>query len=161
MHIGIGGSALGPHLLVDALGADGDGPEVHVASNIDGATLARVFAACNPAETLLIAGSKTCTTQETLANLATAQAWLDRNAVPNPGGRVIAVTAAPQKARAHGIAEILPFAETVGGRYSLWSAVGLPLAIRCGPAAFEALLDGAHAMDRHFLDCLLYTSRCV
>jgi glucose-6-phosphate isomerase len=150
IHIGIGGSALGPQLLVDALGTGGDGPEVHVAANIDGAALARAFAACNPAETLLVAVSKTFTTQETLTNLDTALAWLSANGVADPMQRVIAVTAAPAKAQARGIAEILPFAESVGGRYSLWSAVGLPLAVRCGPDAFEQLLDGAHAMDRHF-----------
>ncbi len=151
IHIGIGGSALGPQLLVDALGDRGDGPEVHVAANIDGTALARAFAACNPAETLLVAVSKTFTTQETLTNLDSALQWLEASGVTDPIGRVVAVTAAPAKAAARGITEILPFAESVGGRYSLWSAVGLPLAVRCGPAAFEALLDGAHAMDRHFL----------
>jgi len=151
IHIGIGGSALGPHLLVDALGAAGDGPQVHVAANIDGAALARAFAAADPAETLLVAVSKTFTTQETLTNLASALGWLSANGVADPVSRVIAVTAAPEKARAAGIAEILPFAQTIGGRYSLWSAVGLPLAARCGPDAFEALLDGARAMDKHFL----------
>ena len=155
IHIGIGGSALGPQLLVDALGTGADGPEVHVAANIDGAALARAFSACNPLETLLIAVSKTFTTQETLTNLQSALGWLEAQGVANPISRVIAVTAAPDKARAHGIVEILPFAESVGGRYSLWSAVGLPLAIRCGPAAFTALLEGAHAMDRHFLEAPL------
>ncbi len=152
IHIGIGGSALGPQLLVDALGTGADGPEVHVAANIDGAALARAFDACDPAETLLIAVSKTFTTQETLTNLKSALDWLAGHGVADPVRRVVAVTAAPDKAKAHGITEVLPFAESVGGRYSLWSAVGLPLAIRCGPAAFEALLDGAAAMDRHFLD---------
>ncbi len=151
IHIGIGGSALGPQLLVDALGTRGDGPDVHVAANIDGAALARAFAACNPAETLLVAVSKTFTTQETLTNLESALGWLAAGGVADPISRAVAVTAAPGKAGASGIAEILPFAESVGGRYSLWSAVGLPLAVRCGPDAFEALLDGAHAMDRHFL----------
>jgi glucose-6-phosphate isomerase len=151
IHIGIGGSALGPQLLVDALGAGADGPEVHVAANIDGAALARAFAACNPAETLLIAVSKTFTTQETLTNLDSALRWLADAGVADPVRRVVAVTAAPARAEARGIAEILPFADSVGGRYSLWSAVGLPLAVRCGAQAFEALLDGAHAMDRHFL----------
>jgi glucose-6-phosphate isomerase len=151
IHIGIGGSALGPQLLVDALGGSGDGPHVHVAANIDGAALARAFAAADPAETLLIAVSKTFTTQETLTNLKSALDWLAANGVVDPINRVVAVTAAPDKARAAGISEILPFSESVGGRYSLWSAVGLPLAVRCGPDAFEALLDGAYAMDRHFL----------
>ena len=161
IHIGIGGSALGPQLLVDALGTCGDGPEVHVAANIDGAALARAFAACDPRETLLIAVSKTFTTQETLTNLRSALGWLEVNGVGNPISRVIAVTAAPEKARAHGISEILPFAESVGGRYSLWSAVGLPLAIRCGPDAFTALLEGAHAMDQHFLETPLMTNAPV
>jgi glucose-6-phosphate isomerase len=151
VHIGIGGSALGPQLLVDALGTGADGPQVHVAANIDGAALARAFAAADPAQTLLVAVSKTFTTQETLTNLKSALAWLEAAGVADPISRVVAVTAAPDKARAMGIAHVLPFAETVGGRYSLWSAVGLPLAVRCGPAAFEALLDGAAAMDRHFL----------
>ncbi len=161
IHIGIGGSALGPQLLVDALGTTGDGPEVHVAANIDGAALARAFQHCDPAETLLIAVSKTFTTQETLTNLTSALGWLEANGVQNPISRVIAVTAAPDKAKAHGIAEILPFAETVGGRYSLWSAVGLPLAIRCGPEAFTALLEGAYAMDRHFLEAPLLANAPV
>jgi glucose-6-phosphate isomerase len=151
IHIGIGGSALGPQLLVDALGTEGDGPEVHVAANIDGAALARAFATADPATTLLVAVSKTFTTQETLTNLASALAWLTAAGVANPISRVVAVTAAPEKAAAHGITAVLPFAESVGGRYSLWSAVGLPLAVRCGPAAFEALLDGARAMDGHFM----------
>ncbi len=151
IHIGIGGSALGPQLLIDALGRDGDGPAVHVAANIDGEALHRAFAACDPATTLLVAVSKTFTTQETRTNLATAQRWLLDNGVANPAERTIAVTAAPARAIGAGIPHILDFAESVGGRYSLWSAVGLPLAIRAGPAAFQALLDGAHAMDRHFL----------
>jgi glucose-6-phosphate isomerase len=154
IHIGIGGSALGPQLLLDALGAGGDGPAVEVAANIDGGALARTFAAADPARTALIAVSKTFTTQETMLNLATARAWLTAHGVADPMARVIAVTAAPDKAIAAGVPpeRVLPFAASVGGRYSLWSAVGLPLAIRCGPTAFEALLDGAAAMDRHFLD---------
>ena len=156
IHIGIGGSALGPQLLVDALGdpalgGPGDGPMIHVAANIDGGALARAFAAASPPTTMIVAVSKTFTTQETLTNLAAALDWLKTYGVADPVGRVIAVTAAPEKAKGQGIAEILPFAESVGGRYSLWSAVGLPLAIRCGPEAFSALLDGAHAMDTHFL----------
>lgn len=152
IHIGIGGSALGPMLLVDALGANGDGPEVHVAANIDGLALARAFAACDPAQTLLIAVSKTFTTQETMTNLQSACDWLTAHGVPEPMQRVLAVTAAPGRAVAAGVPEgsILGFAESVGGRYSLWSAVGLPLAIRCGWPVFEALLDGGHDMDRHF-----------
>jgi glucose-6-phosphate isomerase len=154
IHIGIGGSALGPHLLIDALGAGGDGPRVHVAANIDGLALERAMAVCDPAATLVIAVSKTFTTQETLTNLGSACRWMEAGGVAEPMARVIAVTAYPDRAQAHGIRPdaVLDFADSVGGRYSLWSAVGLPLAIRCGTAAFVALLDGAHAMDRHFLD---------
>ncbi len=153
IHIGIGGSALGPLLLLDALGAQGDGPAVEVVANIDGAALARAFAACDPASTMLVAVSKTFTTQETLTNLHSALAWLEAGGVAKPWDRVIAVTAAPTRAEAAGVApsRILGFSETVGGRYSLWSAVGLPLALRCGWGSFAALLQGAHAMDCHFL----------
>lgn len=155
IHVGIGGSALGPNLLVDALGDSGDGPRIHIASNIDGMALARILAEADPAHTMIVAVSKTFTTQETRTNLDTALAWLKAGRVADPIARTIAVTAAPERARALGIAEILPFDESVGGRYSLWSAVGLPFALRCGPDAFEALLDGAHAMDRHFLEAPL------
>ncbi len=153
LHIGIGGSALGPALLLDALGATGDGPEVRVVSNIDGEALARATRDLEPATTALIAVSKTFTTLETRRNLESACRWLAEGGVTEPMARVTAVTAAPGRAAEAGVPEgqILAFPETVGGRYSLWSAVGLPFAVRCGWAAFEALLDGAHAMDRHVL----------
>ncbi|MGL4541300.1 MAG: glucose-6-phosphate isomerase, partial [Polymorphobacter sp.] len=152
IHIGIGGSALGPALLLDALAADGDGPQCHVVANIDGVALERVLACCDPAQTLLVLVSKTFTTLETLTNAQSALDWLAAAGIANPRGRCIAVTAAPARAAAFGIADadILPFAETVGGRYSLWSAVGLPLALRCGWPVFAALLKGAAAMDAHF-----------
>ncbi len=154
VHIGIGGSALGPALLLDALGHGGDGPEVHVVANIDGVALERALAQCDPAATRVIVVSKTFTTLETMTNAAGALDWLAAGGVADPRRRCIAVTAAPAKAAAWGIAEddILPFAETVGGRYSLWSAVGLPLAIRCGVAAFDALQQGAAAIDAHFAE---------
>jgi len=155
IHIGIGGSALGPALLLDALGRDGDGPRVHVVANIDGEALARAAAGCTPDRTLIIAVSKTFTTQETRTNLESAHRWLRDAGIADPAARTVAVTAVPGRAREAGIATILPFAESVGGRYSLWSAVGLPLAIRAGPAAFRDLLAGAHAMDRHFLEAPL------
>ncbi len=152
VHIGIGGSALGPALLLDALGHASDGPEVHVVANIDGVALERVLARCDPAATRIVIVSKTFTTLETMTNAASALDWLAAGGVAEPRARCIAVTAAPAKALAWGVADadILPFAETVGGRYSLWSAVGLPLAIRCGVAAFDALQAGAAAMDTHF-----------
>jgi glucose-6-phosphate isomerase len=153
LHIGIGGSALGPALLLDALGDGGDGPEVRVVSNVDGTALSRACAGLDPVRTGVIAVSKTFTTLETMTNLASALQWLKAGGVADPWSRVTAVTAARGAAEAAGVPPhaILDFAETVGGRYSLWSAVGLPLAIRCGWPAFEALLAGARTMDRHFL----------
>ena len=152
IHIGIGGSALGPALLVDALGRDGDGPAIHFVANIDGEALARALAACDPKRTRIIIVSKTFGTTETMTNADTALAWLAAAGVADPRACCIAVTAAPAKAQAWGAAAVLPFAETVGGRYSLWSAVGLPLALRCGWPVWEALHVGAAAMDMHFRD---------
>ena len=152
LHIGIGGSALGPALLVDALGRDGDGPAIHIVANIDGEALARALAACDPQRTRIIIVSKTFTTTETMTNAATALAWLAAAGVADPHKSCIAVTAAPDLARAFGAGSVLPFAETVGGRYSLWSAVGLPLALRCGWPVWQALHGGAAAMDAHFRD---------
>jgi len=156
LHIGIGGSALGPALLVDALGRDGaqesGGPRVHIVANIDGEALARATAACDPARTRIVIVSKTLTTTETMTNAASAIAWAAAAGVADPHANTIAVTAAPARARAWGAGAVLPFAETVGGRYSLWSAVGLPLALRCGWPAWEALRAGAAAMDLHFRD---------
>jgi glucose-6-phosphate isomerase len=160
IHIGIGGSALGPALLVDALGAAGDGPECHIVANIDGVVLERAMAVCDPATTLLVLVSKTFTTLETMTNAASALAWLAAAGVANPRERCIAVTAAPARAAAFGIApeNILPFAETVGGRYSAWSAVGLPLALRCGWDTFAAFKQGAATVDRHFRDAPFATN---
>jgi glucose-6-phosphate isomerase len=156
LHIGIGGSALGPALLLDALGRRGPqtagAPDVHVVANIDGEALARAVAACDPARTRIVIISKTFTTTETLTNAASALEWLAASGVADPYSRTIAVTAAPEKALAWGAGAVLPFAETVGGRYSLWSAVGLPFALRRGWPAWTALLAGAAAMDAHFRD---------
>jgi glucose-6-phosphate isomerase len=152
LHIGIGGSVLGPALLVDALGRKRAGPAVRFLSNIDGAAFDDAVAALDPATTLVVAASKTFTTAETLANLEAALGWLRAAGVPDPDGRVIAVTAAPEAALAFGIDEsrILVFGEGVGGRYSLWSAVGVSAALALGWSAFEELLEGAAEMDRHF-----------
>ena len=147
LHLGIGGSALGPALLVDAIRPD---IAVSVVSNIDGAALEPVLRAHDPATTLLVIASKTFTTVETMTNAASAMAWLGDGATE----RCVAVTAAPDKARAFGIDDdrILSFAETVGGRYSLWSTIGVPAALGWGWDGFQALLDGAAAMDRHFAE---------
>ena len=151
LHIGIGGSALGPELMIDALGRDVDRLEVRVLSNIDGEAFDEATWGLDPASTLVVAVSKTFTTTETLTNLDAAIEWLREAGVADPYGQVIAVTASPAKAIEHGIDEtrILPFSEGVGGRYSLWSSVGLSIALALGWGAFEELLEGAAEMDRH------------
>lgn len=154
IHIGIGGSALGPALAVDALARDGALVDVHVVSNIDGCALEAAFAACDPAATLVAVASKTFTTTETMTNATSALAWLRENGVIDPYGRVVALTAYPEKAVEWGVDEtrILPFAESVGGRYSLWSSIGFPIALALGWPDFAEFLDGAAAMDAHFRD---------
>ena len=152
LHIGIGGSALGPDLLLDALGRDSDRYLVSVVSNIDGQAFDEAVEVLDPATTLIVVASKTFTTGETLANLAAALEWLGEGGVEDPYGKIIAVTANPQAAVDFGIDEtrILPFSEGVGGRYSLWSSVGFPVGLALGWTAFEELLEGGAEMDRHF-----------
>lgn len=152
LHIGIGGSALGPDLLIDALGRHDSRYDVAVVSNVDGAALAEAFAKFDPAYTLVAVASKTFTTTETLLNANSALQWLDEAGVDDPLGRFVALTAMPERAMEWGIDEtrILPFSETVGGRYSLWSSIGFPAALALGWDAFADLLEGAAEMDRHF-----------
>jgi glucose-6-phosphate isomerase len=152
LHIGIGGSALGPKLLVDALGRDDAAYDVKVVSNIDGAALAEAVRDMDPHKTLIAVASKTFTTTETLMNAESAMQWLRDGGVEDPYGHIIALTAKPEKALQWGVDEsrILPFAESVGGRYSLWCSIGFPFAAALGWAAFVELLEGAAAMDRHF-----------
>jgi glucose-6-phosphate isomerase len=152
LHIGIGGSALGPDLLVDALGRDAGRYDVAIVSNVDGAALEAVFRRFDPSATLIAIASKTFTTSETLMNARSALAWMAENGVEDPYGQVVALTAAPDKAIEFGVDEtrVVPFSETVGGRYSLWSSIGFPAALALGWDAFEELLEGAAAMDRHF-----------
>lgn len=152
LHIGIGGSLLGPALLVDALGRRAANFTVRFLSNIDGAAFDDAVKPLDPATTLVVVASKTFTTLETLTNLNAAREWLREAGVADPDGRVIAVTANPEAAVGQGIDEsrILQFGEGVGGRYSLWSSVGLSAALTLGWDAFEALLEGAAEMDRHF-----------
>ena len=152
LHIGIGGSALGPKLLVDALGRDAGRYEVAVVSNVDGAALEEAVADFDAAATLIVIASKTFTTSETMLNARSALAWMEGEGVADPYGRVIALTADPDKALEFGVDEtrILPFSESVGGRFSLWSSIGFPAALALGWQGFEELLEGAAAMDRHF-----------
>lgn len=152
LHIGIGGSALGPQLLVDALARHQLRYDVAVVANVDGAALDAVLRRFDPATTLVAVASKTFTTTETLMNARSALTWMEDAGVADPIGRFIALTAAPEKAMEWGIDEtrILPFAPTIGGRYSLWSSIGFPAALALGWDGFAQLLAGAAAMDRHF-----------
>ena len=152
IHIGIGGSALGPALAVDALTRDLARVDAHVVSNIDGLALEQAFARCDPATTLIAVASKTFTTIETMTNASSALKWLDDNGVTDPGGRVVALTANPDAAVEWGVDEtrILPFPSSVGGRYSLWSSIGFPVALAIGMEEFREMLSGAKAMDDHF-----------
>jgi glucose-6-phosphate isomerase len=152
LHIGIGGSVLGPALLVDALGRSASRLNVRFLSNVDGAAFDDAVKPLDPATTLVVVASKTFTTLETLTNFDAARRWLKSGDVVDPDGRVIAVTARPEAAVEAGIDEtrILQFGEGVGGRYSLWSSVGVTAALALGWDAFEELLEGAAEMDRHF-----------
>ena len=152
LHIGIGGSALGPELLIDALGGPGSRYDVAIVSNVDGSALEEAIRRFDPHSTLLVIASKTFTTSETMLNATSALAWMEEHGVIDPYGKMIALTASPDKAIAFGVDEtrILPFAEAVGGRYSLWSSIGFPAALALGWDTFESLLEGAAAMDRHF-----------
>jgi glucose-6-phosphate isomerase len=150
--IGIGGSDLGPRLVCGALDKRGESPvRVSFVSNIDPEALTGVLARLDAATTLFIVISKTFTTQETIANAQAARAWLKASLGDDVSRHFIGVTANIDEARAFGIVtdNILPMWDWVGGRYSLWSAAGLPVAVACGYPAFEALLAGAAAMDKH------------
>lgn len=154
IHIGIGGSALGPALAIDALARAGAMVDVHVVSNIDGIALQTAFDACDPTKTMLAIASKTFTTTETMVNAASAIEWLQEAGVDDPYGNVVALTAAPDAAVEWGVDEtrILPFPESVGGRYSLWSSIGFPIAVALGWPDFAEMLEGAAIVDRHFWD---------
>jgi len=156
VHIGIGGSDLGPRLVVDALrpvGAPAQ-PGVSFVANVDPVALDRTLAPLGPATTLFVIASKSFSTQETLANARAARAWLAAGLPPGAdlGAHFVAATANAPAAAAFGVpdASILPFHEGVGGRFSLWSSVGVTIAAALGNDVHAALLDGAHALDRHF-----------
>ncbi|NKB47050.1 MAG: glucose-6-phosphate isomerase [Legionellales bacterium] len=150
VHLGIGGSYLGPAMAYHALQAEAKcAVRIHFIANVDGHHLTSTLAPLDPATTLVIISSKSFTTSDTLLNAQTVLNWLGRSHIAN---QVIAITANPAGANALGIAtdHILPIWDWVGGRYSLWSAIGLPLAISIGMSKFQQLLAGAHAMDQHF-----------
>jgi glucose-6-phosphate isomerase len=151
--LGIGGSYLGPRLVAEALAAQADGPAVRFLANIDPAALDDALLGLDPATTLVVVASKTFTTQETMANASAARRWivaaLGEGAVAR---HFVAATANAAAAGRFGLPEcnVFPFAEWIGGRFSVWSSVGLPVAIALGMPAFERFLGGAHAVDIEF-----------
>lgn len=155
VNIGIGGSDLGPVMVTEALKHyASDDLAIHFVSNIDGTHLAETLRACDPARTLFVIASKTFTTQETLTNATSAREWFLSRA---PGKdsvakHFVALSTNTEAVKAFGIdpENMFVFWDWVGGRYSLWSAVGLSIALAIGPEHFTDLLAGAHAMDVHF-----------
>ena len=155
VNLGIGGSDLGPRLATHALrGFDAGRIRARFVANVDPADLDAALEGLDPDTTLFSIASKTFTTVETLDNARRARAWLARKLgdAPDVAAHFIAVTANRDAARAWGIAEdrVFPMWDWVGGRYSVWSAVGLPLALAVGMAAFDEFREGARAMDEHF-----------
>lgn len=153
IHIGIGGSYLGPKLLIDTLKNSVEQPlETHLLANIDGHALTPILQRCNPQETLVIVVSKTFTTQETLTNTRTVMNWMEQHGVAQPINQFVGITSSPEAAREFGVKDdqIFTFAEWVGGRYSVWSSVSLAAMIALGPESFQQILDGAAMMDDHF-----------
>ncbi len=154
--LGIGGSSLGPRMACDALRPyQTPTLRVHFVSNVDGADLAQTLAPLDPQTTLFVVASKTFTTQETLTNAESARSWCvdglgDRDAVAR---HFVAVSTNREAVSAFGIdpQNMFGFWDWVGGRYSVWSAIGLPLALAIGMERFDELLAGAHAMDEHFI----------
>jgi len=155
VNIGIGGSDLGPFMVCEALRPYAlPSVRMHFVSNVDGTQIAETLKECNPESTLFIVSSKTFTTQETLTNAHTARRWLlesmrDEAAIAK---HFVAVSTNAKEVRTFGIdtENMFEFWDWVGGRYSLWSAIGLSIAVAIGMDRFEELLGGAHAMDQHF-----------
>jgi glucose-6-phosphate isomerase len=153
VNIGIGGSDLGPVMACQALKHYADGPDVHFVSNVDGTDIVETLKKVDPETTLFLVASKTFTTQETMSNAGTARNWL----VEELGDAAVAKHFAAMSTNATAVAgfgidtdNMFEFWDFVGGRYSLWSAIGLSIALHVGFERFEELLEGAHLMDRHF-----------
>ena len=156
VNIGIGGSDLGPQMAVLALDAfAAPGKRYHFVSNVDGHELAAVLARVQAGSTLFLIASKTFTTIETMTNAASAKAWFEAQGGTDIARHFAALTTNVAAARDFGISTTFGFWDWVGGRYSLWSAIGLPLAIAIGADGFREFLAGAHAMDRHFREAEL------
>uniref|UniRef100_A0AC35U3Y7 Glucose-6-phosphate isomerase n=1 Tax=Rhabditophanes sp. KR3021 TaxID=114890 RepID=A0AC35U3Y7_9BILA len=154
VNIGIGGSDLGPLMVTEALKHYQVGPNVHFVSNIDGTHLAEVLKKVNPETCLFVIASKTFTTQETITNAESAKHWFLEHAkdASHVGKHFVALSTNAPLCKEFGIKEenMFAFWDWVGGRYSLWSAIGLSIAVFIGYDNFEKLLDGAHFMDKHF-----------
>ncbi|MGF1649493.1 MAG: glucose-6-phosphate isomerase [Hyphomicrobiaceae bacterium] len=153
IHLGIGGSDLGPQLANQALRPYRSGPRVHFVSNVDGAHLADTLADLNAERTLVVVASKSFTTAETMLNARTARSWIAAAVgEANIGAHFAALSTNRTAVEAFGITadRMFGFWDWVGGRFSLWSSIGLPIALACGPDAFGRLLAGARAMDDHF-----------
>ena len=151
VNIGIGGSDLGPAMVVRALAPYHNGPKCHFISNVDGSHIHDVLSKLNPETTLVIIASKTFTTSETMKNAQTAYAWMSE-VVNEPSLQFVAVSTAVQKTDAFGISRnnVFGFEDWVGGRYSIWGPIGLSIIIAIGAEAFESFLNGAQDMDMHF-----------
>ncbi len=156
VHIGIGGSDLGPQMVVAALGAWVH-PQLrlHFVSNVDGQDIAALLPRLKAQHTLFVVASKTFTTQETLANARTARQWFTEQGGTDIARHFVGTTTQVQTAAAFGVTTTFGFWDWVGGRFSMWSAIGLPIALAVGDEAFRQMLAGAHAMDRHFADAPL------
>jgi glucose-6-phosphate isomerase len=151
VNIGIGGSDLGPQMVVRALDAfTVPGKRFHFVSNVDGHELDATLRGLKPESTLFLIASKTFTTIETMTNARSAKAWFAAQGGTDTSRHFAALTTNVKAARAFGISTTFGFWDWVGGRYSVWSAIGLPLAIAIGAQGFRAFLAGAHAMDEHF-----------
>lgn len=153
INIGIGGSDLGPAMATAALAPYHDGPRLHFVSNVDGAHFTDTVRNLDSRTTLIIVASKSFTTTETMTNAAAARRWIvDTLGEPAVPKHFAALSTALDKVDEFGIHpdHVFGFWDWVGGRYSLWSAIGLPTMIAIGPDHFEEMLTGAHAMDRHF-----------
>ena len=152
VHVGIGGSDFGPRLVWEALRPIAPQIELRFVANVDPAELALALTGLDPAETLVVVVSKTFTTQETMTNATAARDWLRAALGQAADAQLVAVSAAPEVAQAFGVPadQVFGFRDWVGGRYSVWSAVGLSCVIGLGAEVFEGLLAGAAAMDSHF-----------
>jgi len=151
VNIGIGGSDLGPQMAVLALDAFATtGKRFHFVSNVDGHELAATLAQLKAESTLFVVASKTFTTVETMTNAHSAKRWFSGRGGTDIERHFCALTTNVQAANAFGITTTFGFWDWVGGRYSVWSAIGLPLAIAIGAQGFREFLAGAHAMDEHF-----------